>query len=30
MMMIDLGAFVGTPDANRFGPPAELVKFSAQ
>ncbi|SMB55110.1 conserved hypothetical protein; putative inner membrane protein [Serratia proteamaculans] len=29
MMMIDLGAFVGTPEANRFGPPAEPVKFSA-
>ncbi|CAI1202354.1 DUF805 domain-containing protein [Serratia quinivorans] len=29
MMMIDLGAFVGTPEANRFGPPAEPVKFGA-
>jgi uncharacterized membrane protein YhaH (DUF805 family) len=30
MMMIDLGAFVGTSETNRFGPPAEPVKFSAQ
>ncbi len=27
MMMIDLGAFVGTPGDNRFGPEAEPVKF---
>ena len=26
-MMIDLGAFVGTPGDNRFGPEAEPVKF---
>lgn len=27
MMMIDLGAFVGTDGDNRFGPEAERVKF---
>lgn len=27
MMAIDLGAFVGTPGENRFGPEAEPVKF---
>jgi uncharacterized membrane protein YhaH (DUF805 family) len=30
MMVIDLGAFVGTPEDNRFGPPPEPVKFRAE
>ncbi|ATA20018.1 uncharacterized membrane protein YhaH (DUF805 family) [Gibbsiella quercinecans] len=27
MMLVDLGAFVGTPGNNRFGPEAEPVRF---
>ncbi|MNH48033.1 hypothetical protein D3C79_1115790 [compost metagenome] len=30
MMMIDLGAFVGTPGNNRFGPEAEPVRFRSK
>jgi uncharacterized membrane protein YhaH (DUF805 family) len=27
MLVIDCGAFVGTPGTNRFGPEAESVRF---